>query len=73
MRSITISEIEKELEKLPEEKLAVVYDFVSFLLDRTSKENASEISSSYETMLASEEVLKRDWEREEEEQAWANL
>ena len=73
MRSITISEIEKELEKLPEEKLAVVYDFVSFLLERTSKENAGEISSSYETMLASEEVLKRDWEREEEEQAWANL
>lgn len=73
MRSVTISEIEKELEKLPEEKLAVVYDFVSFLLDRTSKETANRISSSYETMLASEDVLKRDWEREEEEQAWANL
>jgi hypothetical protein len=73
MKSVKISEIEKELEKLPEEKLAVVYDFVSFLLERTSKENSGKISSSYETMLATEEVLKRDWEREEEEQAWANL
>ena len=73
MRPITVSEIERQLEKLPQEKLAEVYDFVSFLLEKTSKEEVNEMSTSYETMLATEDVLKRDWEREEEEKAWANL
>ncbi|MBI4850766.1 MAG: DUF2281 domain-containing protein [Acidobacteria bacterium] len=73
MKTVTIPQIEEELQKLPAEKLAVVYDFVSFLLEKTNKGNVSEIGNSYETMLASEEVLKRDWERVEEEQAWANL
>jgi len=73
MRPITVSEIERQLEKLPQEKLAEVYDFVSFLLEKISKEEVNEISTGYETMLATEDVLKRDWEREEEEKAWANL
>ena len=73
MRPITVSEIERQLEKLPQEKLAEVYDFVSFLLEKTGEEKVNKISTSYETMLATEDVLKRDWEREEEEKAWANL
>jgi len=73
MRPITVSEIEKQLEKLPQEKLAEVYDFVNFLLEKASKEEIDGISTSYETMLATEDVLRRDWEKEEEEQAWASL
>jgi predicted mannosyl-3-phosphoglycerate phosphatase (HAD superfamily) len=73
MRPITVSEIEKQLEKLPQEKLAEVYDFINFLLEKANKEEINKISTSYETMLASEDVLRRDWEKEEEEQAWANL
>lgn len=30
-------------------------------------------SEAYQTMLASEAVLRRDWDRPEEDEAWANL
>jgi len=30
-------------------------------------------SESFETMLASEEVLRRDWDSPEEDAAWAHL
>ena len=30
-------------------------------------------SEAYQTMLASESVLRRDWEQPEEDAAWANL
>ncbi len=30
-------------------------------------------SEAYLTMLASENILRRDWEQPEEEKAWANL
>lgn len=73
MKSITVSEIEKQIEKLPEEKLIVLYDFVNQLLEKGEKEYSYENSNSYEIMLASEEILKRDWEKAEEDKAWANL
>ena len=73
MKSITVSEIEKQIQKLPEEKLIVLYDFVNQLLENGEKEYSYENSSSYEIMLASEEILKKDWERAEEDKAWANL
>jgi len=31
------------------------------------------ISEPYQTMLASESILQRDWDRPEEDAAWANL
>jgi len=31
------------------------------------------LSEAYQTMLASEAVLSRDWDRPEEDEAWANL
>lgn len=73
MKTITISEIEKQIQKLPEEKLNVLYDFVNRLLENGEKEYSYENSSNYEIMLVSEEILKRDWEKAEEDQAWANL
>jgi hypothetical protein len=30
-------------------------------------------SEAYETMLASEDVLRREWDSPEEDEAWANL
>jgi hypothetical protein len=39
----------------------------------TSKLMCEHISSSRECLLASEDVLRRDWERPEEDEAWANL
>ncbi len=67
MQSVTISRIEAELRLLPPEKLTVVLDFVSYLAARQSP------SESLQTMLASEQVLREDWERPEEDKAWADL
>ena len=67
MQSVTISRIEAELRLLPPEKLTVVLDFVSYLAARQPT------SESFQTMLASEQMLREDWERPEEDEAWADL
>jgi hypothetical protein len=67
MEAITIEQIEERLRTLPPDKLAVVFDFVTFLAERQVS------SESFQTMLASEQVLRRDWEKPEEEKAWAHL
>ncbi len=74
MQAITIPQIVNRLQKLPVEKLPVVFDFVSFLMER---DNGHELiatdSDAFQTMLASEAVLRRDWDRPEEDEAWADL
>ncbi len=68
MSAETVEElIEKKLQKLSSDKLAVVLDFVSYLLERQIETEA------LGTTLASEAALRQDWEKEEEEEAWANL
>jgi len=66
MDNVTISQIEEQLRLLPPEKLAVVFDFVFYLARR-------QMDSAYQTMLASESALRRDWQKPEEEAAWASL
>lgn len=74
MQTVTIPEIVERLQKLSADKLVVVYDFVSYLFEREmEKALVSTTSEAFQTMLASESVLKRDWERPEEDLAWANL
>ncbi len=74
MQTVTISEIVERLQRLPVDKLVVVYDFVSYLSEREiSHLLVRTMSESYQTMLASESVLKRDWDRPEEDLAWADL
>jgi hypothetical protein len=74
MQTVTIAEITERLHKLPADKLVVVCDFVSYLAERQLGQALREtISESYQTMLASESVLRRDWDRPEEDAAWANL
>jgi hypothetical protein len=65
MQSDTIAEIEERLRELPPEKLSVVLDFVSYLAERASL--------GYQSMLASEAVLRREWDTPEEDEAWAHL
>ena len=65
--ALDISELTKRLRELPEEKLAVVYEFVNRLADDEV------LSEGFNTMLASEAVLRRDWDRPEEDAAWADL
>ena len=69
-----IAEIDERLRKLPPDKLAVVYDFVSYLLERDLAELLMDSDSDARaTMMASEAVLRRDWDRPEEDAAWAHL
>ncbi len=71
---VTISQVEDRLRRLPPEKLGVVYDFISYLLDREGAELFGKTDSdSLQTLLASEQVLCRDWDRPEEDAAWADL
>ena len=74
MQTVTVTQVVASLQKLPVKKLAVVYDFVAFLTTREMENKlAVPASEAYQTMLASETVLRRDWERPEEDEAWADL
>ncbi len=53
----------KEIEKIPEQYLVEVLDFIRFLKSKTSEETA----------IASEVSLKKDWLRPEEDEAWQDL
>ena len=74
MQTVTVDQIGEHLHKLPPDKLSVVFDFVSYLLDReTASFSVLTDANARETMLASEAVLRRDWDRPEEDAAWAHL
>ena len=66
MAGVTIATIEERLHELSPQELSTVYDFVSYLAERRQP-------SALDTMLGSEEVLARDWNRPEEDAAWADL
>ncbi len=66
MNTVSIDAIQERLKELPPEKLLVVYGFVSYMADRCP-------GTALETMLVSEGVLARDWNRQEEDEAWADL
>ncbi len=70
MQTVSIPQITERLQELPPDKLVVVYDFVSYLAER---EAGQEMSEAFQTMIASEAVLARDWNRPEEDEAWADL
>ena len=73
MEAVMIPQITERLQRLPTDKLVVVYDFISYLLDRETGQRQKGVSEAFQTMLASETVLRRDWDRPEEDEAWADL
>jgi hypothetical protein len=73
MQIVTLPQLNERLKQLPPDKLAVVYDFVAYLSERNLSLKLQETSEAYQTLLASEEVLQRDWDRPEEDEAWADL
>ena len=74
METVAIPQITERLQKLPADKLTVVYDFVSYLLEREgARTSPGRFSEAFQTMLASEAVLRRDWDRPEEDEAWSHL
>ena len=60
-----------ELKALPKPYQAEVLDFVEFL--RSKMKKPSEPSEAFQTMLAAEAVLRRDWESPDEDEAWSDL
>jgi len=58
----------KEIEQLPPQIVSEVYNYVSFLKIKQTKE-----SDDSNIHFASENVLARDWLLPEEDAAWASL
>lgn len=56
----------KEIEKIPEQYLAEILDFVRFLKAKALEERMG-------AAIASETSLKKDWLRPEEDEAWQDL
>jgi hypothetical protein len=74
MEAVTIADIDERLRHLSPEKLNIVYDFVSYLLERDRADLLTKATDDARaTMFASEAVLRRDWDRPEEDAAWAHL
>ena len=74
MQTVAIPQIAERLQHLSADKLAVIYDFVSYLAELEKKHAIRDrLSEAYRTMLASEQVLRRDWDQPEEDAAWENL
>jgi hypothetical protein len=55
-----------EIEHLSEPLLEEILDYVHFLKSKT-------VTEGFETALASESSLKKDWLVKEEDEAWENL
>jgi hypothetical protein len=66
------AELIKEIDRLPQKYLGEVIDFVGFLRQKAHRHNDCAVVYP-ETMLLSEDVLSRDWDTPEEDEAWANL
>ena len=74
MQTVTIPQIVERLQQLSDERLLVVYDFVSYLAAREGGQAGIEgTSEAWQPMVAYEAVLRRDWDRPEEDHAWADL
>jgi hypothetical protein len=56
--------LSEEIKKIPEGLLKELYDYLQFLKLKADK---------LDTHLASEDVLSRDWNSPEEDEAWKNL
>ncbi|MDK2921669.1 MAG: hypothetical protein PWR24_1226 [Desulfonauticus sp.] len=56
----------KEIEKIPEEYLPEILDFIRFLETKVLEERIG-------TAMASETSLKKDWLKPEEDEAWQDL
>ena len=74
MITVSIPKIVEQLKNLPPDKLAVVYDFVSYLAEIETGHKVTEyLIEPYLTMFASQQLLQKDWDKPEEDAAWANL
>ncbi|MBF0231370.1 MAG: hypothetical protein HQK63_17550 [Desulfamplus sp.] len=75
MQTVTMLKINERLKTLSDEKLVVVFDFISYLADRELNKSLLDEATpdAIECMYASEQVLTRDWNLPEEDESWKNL
>ena len=67
MKNVEIKDlILREIDKLPEAYLYELLDFIRFLESKVNEEKM-------ETVFLSESSLKKDWLKEEEDEAWRDL
>ncbi len=59
-------QIKKEIEKIPEQFLPEILDFIRFLESKA-------MNGGIGTSIASETSLKKSWLRPEEDEAWKDL
>jgi len=67
MEETVINDIEKILNRMSPEKRKIAYRLIVFL------DSLNADSGAWQTMLASEDVLRKEWDSPEEDKAWANL
>ena len=68
MAVVTIEQVQERLRRLPPEKLMLVFDLLGYLIERAPTDPDARAAA-----LASQEVLGRDWNTPEEDEAWAHL
>lgn len=61
--------LKKEINEIPDNLLKDLYDYIKYLKYKKKYEEKDKI----ETMYASEQVLKKDWDNPEEDKAWKDL
>jgi hypothetical protein len=66
--AVTLEQLQDSLRQLPPDKLEVVFDFVGYLRSRPPTDLDARAAA-----LASESVLRKDWDTPEEDEAWAHL
>ncbi|HBY19482.1 MAG: hypothetical protein A2Y24_08335 [Clostridiales bacterium GWE2_32_10] len=59
--------IMEEIKNIPQKHMAEIIDFIKFIKSKNEKERKKDIT------LASEEVMTKYWDTEEEDSAWSNL
>ena len=60
--------LKEELNDMPDEMLSELYEYMKYLKYKTLQKH-----EGMYTAYASEQVLKRDWEKPEENEAWSDL
>ncbi len=65
----SIQEITAKISALPEPMQQEVFDFVEFMHSKVARQA---LPSQHEPALLSEQALAADWNRPEEDEAWAS-
>lgn len=64
----TREKLQSELDRIPDNLLGELYEYIRYLQFRTHQQ-----TDPMQTAYASEAALSNDWNRPEEDQAWQNL